>query len=116
MGDDKKYSIISMNVGDEEETVIQAGIAPSPSEEEAPLKERNEDAVDAFGPLEDQAEEGMPPAASEEALPVKADDGYRETTMEDLKSSGPFPKIRIAILICAALAAVVVILYYIFVS
>ncbi|MCL2825865.1 MAG: hypothetical protein FWD72_00490, partial [Eggerthellaceae bacterium] len=74
MGDDKKYSIISM-ADDDEEIVIQAGIAPSPSEEGAPKEAQEEVPALDVGPLEEQAEEVTPAPTKEKARQKAEDDG-----------------------------------------
>ena len=106
MADDEKNPIIAESPDDEDEIVIQAGIpqpAPDnagPEEEAAAVQARPEQQ------RQKQAE------AAPKAAPHADKDAYQETTREDLDATGPLPKARLAIIVCAILLIVGFLLYY----
>ncbi|MCL2889603.1 MAG: hypothetical protein FWE65_04165 [Eggerthellaceae bacterium] len=110
MPEDKKYSFITVNSDTEEEIVIQAGRVFTASEEDDPQEEA---AAPASPPKTQEA--SQPPKGSEDKAKA-SEDAYRATTIEDLQASGPFPKTRIAVIACAILIVVAVVIYYNFIA
>lgn len=95
----KDFSIISVHEDDADEIVIHAGL----------LSEQSDDSVDASEGEEDpSAEAGF----GEQQKTAQSQNEYRETTMEDLKESGPFPVMRLVILIGGLLLIVVLIVSF----
>lgn len=109
MGQDEKYSLISVNADDDEEIVIQTGVSrqaaaemPDPVDEdeagEDVFEDEDEADEDAFAggdegeielsELENDSE------ASEPEPSRSAEPRYRETTQEDLDSVEPMSKMQ----------------------
>lgn len=113
MGQDEKYSLISVNTDDDEEIVIQTGVSrqaaaemPDPVDEdesgEGVFEEADEADEDAFadgdeGEIELSKLENDP-EASEPEPPRSAEPRYRETTQEDLDSVEPMSKLQKAVI------------------
>lgn len=94
MANTKGFSHITVSADDDDDVVIQAGIADGASEE--PAEEVGEDfaetAAEADAPAEGEAPESEPdpePAAAEpeEVRRAAAGDGYRETTLDDIEGA-----------------------------
>lgn len=112
MARDKDFSLISVNEDDDQEIVIQAGVI---KEKTAVQKESSSET------LPDPAEASAVEEAEEEtdspvAVQDTSDAPYQGTTLEDLKSEGPAPKIRLAVLGVAFLVIIICVVYYVNVS
>lgn len=87
MSQEKDFSLISVN--EDDEVVIQAGV------------------VSESDSTSDDVTEDFDGGTEDDSVAVEPRDEYRETTLEDLKETGPFSKMRLAIL-AGGLAAVVI--------
>lgn len=109
MVQDDEFSIISVSSDDEEEIVFQAGVQADTSEELSSdtTEEYEEETIDDGEATQagDVQQETSVPSASQE-------DDYQETTLEDLKATGPFPKTQMIILIAAFLFIVGITIAY----
>lgn len=101
MADKDKFSIISVNADDDEEIVLQAGIVSDADEEE-----------EVYEVGDDQPEPDDNLVEDEPVSSVQSEEGYQETTLEDLKSAGPMSKTQKLVLIAAFLLIVVAVVYY----
>lgn len=103
-----KFSHITVTADDEDDVVIEAGARPA-----TPVAPREEPsaAVQAEAPVARRKPE---PVAADEAPEKRSkDDDYRETTIDDLKST-PMPLAQKIVLAVAAVAVVGIVVYYFF--
>ena len=114
------FKRIQVNAAGEEDEVIMAGIATPEGAPEAetpagPSEARETESPAKPAPPESPSEtlrEDAPPAARDKARRrPQAEDGYRETTLEDLQD-GPMPAAQKITLIAAAVLLIVAIGYY----
>ena len=106
-----KFSHITVTPDDEDDVVIQAGARPPRPADPAPAS-----------PCEEEpAPEPEPAAANgsstdEDARPKRekaGNEGYRETTMDDLKAA-PMPLAQKVVLALAAVGVVAIVAWYLF--
>lgn len=106
-----KFSHITVTPDDEDDVVIQAGARPTRPADPAPAS-----------PCEEEpAPEPEPAAANgsstdEDARPKRekaGNEGYRETTMDDLKAA-PMPLAQKVVLALAAVGVVAIVAWYLF--
>jgi len=106
-----KFSHITVTPDDEDDVVIQAGARPTRPADPAPAS-----------PCEEEpAPEPEPAAANgsstdEDARPKRekaVNEGYRETTMDDLKAA-PMPLAQKVVLALAAVGVVAIVAWYLF--
>lgn len=106
-----KFSHITVTPDDEDDVVIQAGARPARPADPAPAS-----------PCEEEpAPEPEPAAANgsstdEDARPKRekaGNEGYRETTMDDLKAA-PMPLAQKVVLALAAVGVVAIVAWYLF--
>ena len=110
MADDEKNPIIAESPDDEDEVVIQAGIPQAAPDNAGSEKEAA--AAQASPGGRHRRQGGAAPKAAPKAAPPADKDAYQETTREDLDATGPLPKARLAIIVCALLLIVGFLLYY----
>ena len=94
MAQEKDFSIISVNE-DDDEVVISAGVVLEPEAKTSEV-------------IEEHARE-----TGDGTYASRARDNYRETTLEDLKETGPFSKMRHIILIGGLLGLIVFVVVFI---
>ena len=116
MSDEQRFSRITVSSPDGDEIVIRAG-APRASADEAarPAEAASERAESAAAPAAEPvaAAEAAPttPASSDDAAPSRRkDDGYRETTLEDLEG-GKAPLVQKIVIVAAVLLIACFIVY-----
>lgn len=138
MGDSSSFKHITVTAEPEQDEVIQAGVRPaSPTADAAQREEAAVSDVQAAGENDGRARvpaavEGQPasaePAQTQDGAPAKQgsdqarsprvqqkrpDDGYREQTLEDLKSE-PMPLTQKVVIVAAVVLIVVAIVYCVF--
>lgn len=122
MPEEKKFSLISVNAGDDDDIVIQAGAAPAASSRVAsePVDSAADRAAEPATAREQAAPvEESPSAAPSESAGRAEDvagtddaDGYKPTTLDDLKRSSMSTTQRVVIVI-AALAIIAFVVRYV---
>ena len=112
--DDSKFSHITVTADDEDDLVIEAGARTSrpvePTQERLerkPVAERGEVRVPVSDAVEEQAAEEAAAARK------KKDEGFRETTMDDLKSD-PMPFAQKIVLAFAAIGVLAIVAWCLF--
>lgn len=104
---DLSFSHITIGEDDADE-VIQAGIVETPQVDEPEVQPQSE-------PQEPEAQSEVQPEPVVEPQPAPKDsvrdDGYRETTLDDLKGS-PMPFAQKAVLVAAVLLIVAAVAYW----
>lgn len=124
MADTTGFSHITVSTDDDDDVVIQAGIADSTSEEltDAELGDGPADAGNLGG--EEAVAESEPatadeppiadePPTAEEPRRFAADDGYRETTLDDIEGS-PMSTTQKAVIVVALLGIIAFAAWYLF--
>ncbi len=122
MADTPGFTHITVSADDDDDVVIQAGIADGPAEaaEGAEAADEAADAADApeeAEPASDVPEEAEPePKAEPEAEPEPAApraerDGYRETTLDDL-AEGKMSTTQKAVIVVALLGIAAFVAWY----
>ncbi|MEY8460839.1 SURF2 Surfeit locus protein 2 [Eggerthellaceae bacterium 24-137] len=118
MADTTGFSHITVSTDDDDDVVIQAGIADSTFEEltDAELGDGPADAGNPGG--EEAVAESEPPIAdepptAEEPRRFAADDGYRETTLDDIEGS-PMSTTQKAVIVVALLGIIAFAAWYLF--
>lgn len=113
---------------DDDDVVIRAGVGagcpepqaakPAPCAEDGLQSAAAGDVAAAAAEAQDETPAvGKAPATEEKpvaakaASPKKKDDGYHETTLDDLKSE-PMSKTQKTVIVCALVALVVAVVYY----
>lgn len=116
--DDSRFSHITVTADDEDDVVIEAGartsrpVVPVPSPAQGPVEceaalEAHEERVGEFeAATEPVAEEGVPSHK-------KKDEGFRETTMDDLKSE-PMPFAQKIVIAFAAIGVLAIVAWCLF--
>ena len=112
--DDSKFSHITVTADDEDDLVIEAGARTSRPVE--PAQERLERKLvaeqgEARVPVSDAVEERA--AEDSAAARKKKDEGFRETTMDDLKSD-PMPFAQKIVLAFAAIGVLAIVAWCLF--
>lgn len=98
---------------DDTDEVIQAGIVDEPLAEEPQVDSLIESAPEQ-SPVQPESEQPREQPVAETPVSTQAparDDGYHETTLEDLNGS-PMPFAQKAVLIAAALLVIVAVAYW----
>lgn len=119
MADTTGFSHITVSTDDDDDVVIQAGIAEGAFEE--PAEEAGERAVEADDPAEEELPESeceATPAAAElgagETRRAAADDdGYRETTLDDIEGA-KMSTTQKAVIVVALLGIIAFAAWYLF--
>lgn len=115
MADNLGFSHITVTADEDEDIVIQAGVVDEPSAKEPSVSAPTPEAAPAadggaeaaeVAPAADIAPE--PPARSRPAAP---DDGYRETTLEDIESA-KMSGTQKAVILVAMLGIAAFVLWY----
>lgn len=122
MPEEKKFSLISVNAGDDDDIVIQAGAAPTASSRVAsePVNSAADRAAEPATAREQAAPVEEPPSAAPSESAGRAEDvagtddadGYKPTTLDDLKRSSMSTTQRVIIVI-AALAIIAFVVRYV---
>ena len=122
MADSKGFSHITVTPDDDEDVVIQAGVvtaddAPYDDEvvEEEVIEEEPEAEPEAEEPESGPAGDFDSEAATEPARPATvppADDGYHETTLDDLAST-KMSTTQKAVIVVALLAIIAFVVWYV---
>lgn len=122
MPEEKKFSLISVNAGDDDDIVIQAGAAPAASSRVAsePVDSAADRAAEPATAREQAAPVEEPPSAAPSESAGRAEDvagtgdadGYKPTTLDDLKRSSMSTTQRVVIVI-AALAIIAFVVRYV---
>lgn len=124
MADNLGFSHITVTADEDEDIVIQAGIVDEPAAEAPSVSAPEAEA----SPASDEADEGIEsvevaeavevapaPAAEPEpptrSRPAAPDDGYRETTLEDIESS-KMSGTQKAVILVAVLGIAAFVLWY----
>lgn len=118
MADTTGFSHITVSTDDDDDVVIQAGIADGAFEESG-AEEAGEGPAEAPAD-EDGSRPGIAgpdaapePAAAEEARRAPADDGYRETTLEDIEGA-KMSTTQKAVIVVALLGIAAFVAWYLF--
>lgn len=121
MPEEKKFSLISVNAGDDDDIVIQAGAAPAASRVASePVDSAADRAAEPATAREQAAPVEEPPSAAPSESAGRAEDvagtddadGYKPTTLDDLKRSSMSTTQRVVIVI-AALAIIAFVVRYV---
>lgn len=122
MPEEKKFSLISVNAGDDDDIVIQAGAAPAASSRAASepvdsAADRTAEPTTARGqaaPVEEPPSVAPSESAgrAEDAAGADDADGYQPTTLDDLKRSSMSTTQRVIVVI-AALAIIAFVVRYV---
>lgn len=107
MANEREFSHITVSADEDDDIVIQAGIVETPADEpeaaspadEAPEPAKVEESVEA------SVVENIPTAKEAPATGPQVDDGYRETTLEDIESS-KMTSVQKAVIVVALLGIV----------
>ena len=121
MTQDKGFSIISVNSDDDDEIVIQAGIKNNYSDEASETETASVQAItdsqnnEVPASDEEQASAELPEAAQSGAKVSKSSGRteYQETTLDDLKTKGPFHKTQLIVVGAAVVFLVGFVVVYI---
>lgn len=117
------YSLISVNADDDEEIVIQTGVARESAEKPGDgLPEKSEceegrvegDEPRAVFETEPEGEAAVASPPRKRRAPRAGEQRYRETTQEDLDSVEPMSKMQKIVLGCMVLLIVGFVVYYLF--
>lgn len=104
MAKEDGFSIISMHDDDDEEEItIEAGVSSSAVSEQDEGEEKG-----------DQGEKAESKKKTRPA-PAQSDNTYQPTTIEDLDAEGPFPKMRIVILLGGLILLIGIVIYFVFI-
>ncbi len=122
MPEEKKFSLISVNAGDDDDIVIQAGAAPAASSRVAsePVDSAADRPAEPATAREQTAPVEEPPSAAPSESAGRAEDvagtddadGYKPTTLDDLKRSSMSTTQRVVIVI-AVLAIIAFVVRYV---
>ena len=102
-----KFSHITVTPDDEDDVVIQAGARPTRPADPAPASPCEEEPAPAAANGSSTDEDARP--KREKAV----NEGYRETTMDDLKAA-PMPLAQKVVLALAAVGVVAIVAWYLF--
>ncbi|MCI9261239.1 SURF2 Surfeit locus protein 2 [uncultured Adlercreutzia sp.] len=117
MTKERQFSHITVSADEDDDIVIQAGIVEAPADEPpvAPPAPSEPVAVEVG-----EAEEGPAASVSRSAVvaeepvapaPARPDDGYRETTLEDIESS-KMNSVQKAVIVVALLGIVAFVVWF----
>lgn len=116
MADTTGFSHITVSTDDDDDVVIQAGIADSAFEEltdaesgEGPADAGISDGEEAVAESETSTADELPVA--EKPRRSATDDGYRETTLDDIEGS-PMPTTQKAVIVVALLGIIAFVAWY----
>ncbi|MEC4175489.1 SURF2 Surfeit locus protein 2 [Adlercreutzia sp. R7] len=121
MADSTGFSHITVNADTDDDVVIQAGIVDAPADDDEVVVEEDVAALaDDDAPAEEDAapddgaaeQDGPAPASRRPSAPAP-DDGYRETTLDDIEGA-KMPTAQKAVIIVALLGVAAFILWYLF--
>lgn len=123
MVQDDGFSIISVNSdNDDSEVVVYAGVRSDASEELSsgvggePKEEQEhsspKEAIEALTSSVSEADQVDAVQQNTSTSLPSQDDDYQETTLEDLKVTGPFPKTQLIVVVCALLFMGGFVVYY----
>lgn len=106
---ESKFSHITVTPDDEDDIVIQAGARPARFADPAPASPREEEpASEPAAANGSSTDEGAQPKREK-----AENEGYRETTMDDLKAA-PMPLAQKIVLALAAMGVVAIVAWYLF--
>lgn len=106
MSKEEGFSIITVSEDDAEEIVIEAGIPSAIS------RDNEIESGDLVGQDEQETAEGGEQEIVEDVAASRSE--YQPTTAEDLETVGPFPRMRLFILLGGVLLFVGVVVYFAF--
>ncbi|MEC4183343.1 SURF2 Surfeit locus protein 2 [Adlercreutzia sp. R21] len=118
MADSTGFSHITVNADTDDDVVIQAGIVDAPADDDEVVVEEDVAALaDDGAPADEDAapadeQDGPAPAPRRPSAPAP-DDGYRETTLDDIEGA-KMPTAQKAVIIVALLGVAAFILWYLF--
>ena len=108
MADNLGFSHITVTADEDEDIVIQAGVVDEPSAKEPSVSAPTPEAAPAADVAAAAEVAPEPPARSRPAAP---DDGYRETTLEDIESA-KMSGTQKAVILVAMLGIAAFVLWY----
>lgn len=113
MAKEREFSHITISADEDDDIVIQAGIVETPANEPEAVSsaDATPEAVKAEEVVEASTVETVPVAEEAPAAPPRVDDGYRETTLEDIESS-KMNSVQKAVIVVALLGIVAFMVWF----
>lgn len=113
MANEREFSHITVSADEDDDIVIQAGIVEAPADEPEAVSSADAapEAVKTEEVVEASTAEAVPVAEEAPAAPPRADDGYRETTLEDIESS-KMNSVQKAVIVVALLGIVAFVVWF----
>lgn len=113
MAKEREFSHITVSADEDDDIVIQAGIVETPANEPEAVSSADAapEAVKTEEVVEASTAETVPVAEEAPAAPPRVDDGYRETTLEDIESS-KMNSVQKAVIVVALLGIVAFVVWF----
>lgn len=113
MANEREFSHITVSADEDDDIVIQAGIVEAPADEPETVSSADaaSEAVKTEEVVEASTVETVPVAEETPAAPPRVDDGYRETTLEDIESS-KMNSVQKAVIVVALLGIVAFVVWF----